>query len=111
LFCCFFAGRTYVWVSPDNPEWGRRSSGVNASIHFDAQGFNRTYWDFFSAFGLFFSVFLLFAAVLACCWGDSRQKLWQRVRSISWALAILLCRSQQLLAGDIAFTTPIVFST
>jgi len=27
--------------------------GLMRSIHFDAQGFNRTYWDFFSAFGLF----------------------------------------------------------
>ena len=43
----------------------RRVLGLMRSVHFDAQGFTRTYWDFFSAFGLFFSVFLLFAAVLA----------------------------------------------
>jgi hypothetical protein len=37
------------------PEWGVGSViDSMRSIHFDAQGFNRTYWDFFSAFGLFF---------------------------------------------------------
>ena len=58
------------------------------SIHFDAQGFNRTYWDFFSALGLFFSVFLLFAAVLAWQLGGLPSEILARVRSPAWALAI-----------------------
>src|ERR1700683_2263963 len=40
------------------------------SIHFDVQGLNRTYWDFYTGFGLFVTAFLLFAAALA--WQLSR---------------------------------------
>lgn len=32
------------------------------SIHFDVQGFSRTYWDFFVAAGFSVGVFYLFAA-------------------------------------------------
>jgi len=35
------------------------------SIHFDVQGFNRTYWDLFVAAGFSVGVFYLFTAVLA----------------------------------------------
>lgn len=35
------------------------------SIHFDVQGFNRTYWDLFVAAGFSVGVFYLFAAILA----------------------------------------------
>ena len=58
------------------------------SVHFDAQGFTRTYWDFFSAFGLFSSVFLSFAAVLAWLLGGLPAETLARVRGIAWALAI-----------------------
>ena len=80
------------------------------SVHFDAQGFTRTYWDFFSAFGLFFSVFLLFAAVLAWLLGGLPAETLARVRGIAWALAICFL-AVTALSWRYAFTTPIVFST
>jgi hypothetical protein len=80
------------------------------SVHFDAQGFTRTYWDFFSAFGLFFSVFLLFAAVLAWLLGGLPAETLARVRSIAWALVICFV-AVTALSWRYAFTTPIVFST
>lgn len=80
------------------------------SIRFDAQGFSRTYWDFFSAFGLFFSVFLLFAAGLAWLLAGFSPETSARVRSIAWALAICFV-AVTALNGRYAFTTPIVFST
>jgi len=80
------------------------------SVHFDAQGFTRTYWDFFSAFGLFFSVFLLFAAVLAWLLGGLPAETFARVRSIAWALAISFI-AVTALSWRYAFTIPIVFST
>lgn len=79
------------------------------SVHFDAQGFNRTYWDFFSAFGLFFSVFLLFAALLAWLLAGLSAEIFARVRSIAWALAICFV-AVTALSWRYAFTTPIVFS-
>jgi hypothetical protein len=80
------------------------------SVHFDAQGFTRTYWDFFSAFGLFFSVFLLFAAVLAWLLGGLSEETLARVRSIAWALVICFV-AVTALSWRYAFTTPIIFST
>src|ERR1700684_323764 len=65
LLLLFAAGHTFG-LRQNNPEWGADAVlGLMRSVHFDAQGFTRTYWDFCSACGLFFSVFLLFAAVLA----------------------------------------------
>jgi len=95
----------------NNPE--RRADavlGLMRSIHFDAQGFRRTYWDFFSAFGLFFSVFLLFAALLAWLLGGLPAETLVHVRNIAWALAICFV-AVTALSWRYAFTTPIVFST
>ena len=65
LLILFALGHTLGFRRVD-PRWGVDSIiGALRSTHFDVQGLNRTYWDFFSAFGFFFTVFLLFAAVLA----------------------------------------------
>jgi hypothetical protein len=93
------------------PEWGVGALlDSMRSIHFDAQGFNRTYWDFFSAFGLFFSVFLVFAAVLAWQLGGLPAEIFARMRLTAWALAIAFV-AVTALSFKYAFTTPIVFST
>jgi hypothetical protein len=94
------------------PEWGVASViGSMRSIHFDAQGFNRTYWDFFSAFGLFFSVFLLFAAVLAWQLGRVPAGTFAPfMRTTAWTLAISFA-AVTALSWRYSFTTPIVFST
>ncbi len=65
LLVLYAAGHTFGFRQ-NNPDWGADAVlALMRSVHFNAQGFTRTYWDFFSAFGLFFTVFLLFAAVLA----------------------------------------------
>ena len=109
LLLLFATGHT-VGFRQTNPEWGVGPLiDSMRSIHFDAQGFSRTYWDFFSAFGLFFSVFLLFAAVLAWQLGGLPTETLTRVRGIAWALAICFA-SITALSWRYAFTTPIVFS-
>ena len=110
LLLLFSAGHTFGFRG-NNPEWGAGAVlELMRSFHFDAQGFNRTYWDFFSAFGFFFSVFLLFAAVLAWLLGRLPAETLARVRSIAWALAICFV-AVTALSWRYAFTTPIVFST
>ena len=65
LLLLFAAGHTLGFRQAD-PGWG-----VDALIesmkakHFQVQGMSVTYWGFFTGFGLFVSVFLVFAAVLA----------------------------------------------
>jgi hypothetical protein len=110
LLLLFAAGHTFGFRQ-NNPEWGADAVlGLMRSVRFDAQGFTRTYWDFFSAFGLFFSVFLLFAAVLAWLLGGLPAETLPRVRSIAWALAGCFV-AVTALSWRYAFTTPIVFST
>jgi hypothetical protein len=109
LLVLFAVGHTLGFRQSD-PSWG--VDGLLSSmrsIHFNAQGFNRTYWDFFSAFGLFFSVFLLFAAVLAWLLARLPAETLARVRSIAWALAVSFV-AVTALSWRYAFSTPIVLS-
>jgi hypothetical protein len=109
LLLLFAAGHTFGFRQ-NNPEWGAGAVlELMRSVHFDAQGFTRTYWDFFSAFGLFFSVFLLFSAVLAWLLGGLPAETLPRVRGIAWALAGCFVAITAL-SWRFAFTTPIVFS-
>jgi len=111
LLVLFAIGHT-LGFRQNVPEWGAGSIiGAMQSFHFDAQGFNRTYWDFFSAFGFFSSLFLLFAAVLA--WELSRLPAGTFapfMRHTAWTLAISFVAFTAL-SWRYAFTTPIVFST
>ena len=109
LLVLFAVGHT-VGFRQSDPSWGVDALlSSMRSIHFDAQGFNRTYWDFFSAFGLFFSVFLLFAAVLAWLLARLPAETLARVRSIAWALPVSFV-AVTALSWRYTFTTPIVFS-
>ena len=64
LLLLFDVGHTLGFRQSD-PKWGVDALLASMrSIHFDVQGFSRTYWDLFVGAGLFVSVFLLFAAVL-----------------------------------------------
>jgi len=109
LLLLFAAGHT-LGFRQNNPEWGADAVlGSMRSVNFDAQGFTRTYWDFFSAFGFFFSVSLVFAAVLAWLLGRLSAETLARVRSIPWALAIFFA-AVTALSWRYAFTTPIIFS-
>jgi hypothetical protein len=109
LLLLFALGHT-LGFRQNNPEWAA-GSVIDAmrSLHFDAQGFKRSYWDFFSAFGLFFTVFLLFAAVLAWQLSSLPVEIFARVRPMAWALAICFA-AVTALSFKYAFTTPIVFS-
>jgi hypothetical protein len=109
LLLLFALGHT-LGFRQNNPEWAA-GSVIDAmrSLHFDAQGFNRSYWDFFSAFGLFFTVFLLFAAVLAWQLSSLPVEIFALVRPMAWALAICFA-AVTALSFKYAFTTPIVFS-
>lgn len=110
LLLLFAIGHT-IGFRQNDPEWGVGSL-INSmrSIHFDVQGFNRSYWDFFSAFGFFFSVFLLFAAVLAWQLGGLPTETLERVRGTAWAFAVCFA-AVTALSWRYAFTTPIVFSS
>jgi hypothetical protein len=58
------------------------------SIHFDVQGFNRTYWDLFVAAGFSVGVFYLFAAILAWQLGGFPVATLALMRGTAWAFAL-----------------------
>ena len=110
LLVLFAVGHT-LGFRQNNPAWGADAVLVlMRSVHFDALGFNRTYWDFFSAFGFFFSVFLVFAGVLSWQLSSLPAEILARIRGVAWALAICFV-AVTALSWRFAFTIPIVFST
>ena len=110
LLVLFAVGHTFDFRQ-NNQDWGADAVlGLMRSVHFDALGFNRTYWDFFSAFGFFFSVFLVFVGVLAWQLSSLPAETLARIRGIAWALAICFV-AVTALSWRFAFTIPIGFST
>lgn len=92
------------------PEWNAGSViAAMQATHVNAQGFDRTYWDFFSAFGFLFTVFLLFAAVLAWQLAALPPEAVARTRGIAWSFAISFV-AVTVLSWQYAFTTPLIFS-
>src|SRR5262249_27465586 len=72
-----------------DPQWGVDALlSSMRSIHFDVQGFNRTYWDLFLAAGFSISAFYLFGAVLAWQLGGLPADILARTRVIAWAFAL-----------------------
>lgn len=65
LLILFALGHTLGFGRVD-PRWGVDSIiGALRSTHFDVQGLNRTYWDFYTGFRLFVTVLLIFLAILS----------------------------------------------
>ena len=83
-------GNTFVFRRT-YPTWGVDAVvGAMRNTRFEIQGLNRTLWDFYMGFGLFTSVFLVLAAVLA--WhlsGMSRDQL-RAASFIMWTFAMCL---------------------
>lgn len=88
LMVLFAVGHTLGFRQSD-PAWGVEAVRVAMqSVHFNVQGFSRSYWDFFVGFGLIGSVFLLFAAVLAWQLGGLRKESLTLMRGTAWALVL-----------------------
>jgi hypothetical protein len=110
LLLLFDVGHTLGFRQSD-PSWGVDSLlGSMRSIHFDVQGFSRSYWDLFVGAGFFVSVFLLFAAVLAWQLGGLSTEALDLMRPTTWALALCFV-AVTILGWRYFFTLPIVFLT
>ena len=93
-----------------DPKWGVDALLVSMrSIHFDVQGFSRTYWDLFVAAGLSVGVFYLFAAILAWQLGGLPAETLARMRVIAWAFALCFA-AITVVSWRYLFVLPIVVS-
>jgi hypothetical protein len=109
LLLLFALGHTLGFRQSD-PTW-RVDSLLDSmrSLHFDVQGFSRTYWDLFVAAGFSVGVLYLFAAVLAWQLGSLPADIVAGMRITAWALALCFA-AITVLSWRYLFVIPIVFS-
>src|ERR1022692_1547905 len=102
------AGHTsgFPW---SDPKWGV-DLGSMQSTHFYIMGFSRTYWDFYVGFGLFVSVILLLAVVLAWQLGGLPPESLALMRDTACTFALCFAAITAL-NWKYFFTAPIVFSS
>src|SRR5678809_1153059 len=109
LLLLFAVGHTLGFRQSD-PEWGIDALlGSLRSIHFDVQGFNRTYWDLFLASGFSVSVFFVFAAVLAWQMGGLPPATLAAMRGTAWTFALAFA-AVAIVSLKYLFVIPIAFS-
>jgi hypothetical protein len=109
LLILFAVGHTLGFRRVD-PHWGIDSViAVLRSTRFDVQGLNRTYWDFYTGFGLFVTVLLVFVAVLAWQLGGLPKNWLSAMPSVTWGLAACF-GAVTFLSWRYFFILPVVFS-
>jgi len=79
------------------------------SIHFNVQGFNRTYWDLFLAAGFSVGVFYLFAAILAWQLSGLPASTLAPMRATGWAFALCFA-ALTVVSWRYLFIIPVAFS-
>jgi hypothetical protein len=110
LLLLFAVGHTLGFRQSD-PTWGVDAllSGMR-SIHFDVQGFSRTYWDLFQAAGFCVGVFYFFAAILPWQLGGLPAATLALMRGTAWTFALCFA-AITVVSWKYLFVLPIVFST
>src|SRR6266576_204914 len=110
LLLLFAIGHIFGFRQSD-PTWGVDALlGLMRSIHFDVQGFRRTYWDLFVAAGFSVGVFYLFSAALAWQLGGLPAQTLAVMRVTVWALAVCFA-AITVVSWRYLFIIPIVFSS
>jgi hypothetical protein len=101
------AGHTsgFPW---SDPAWAV-DLGSMQSTHFYIMGSSRTYWDFYVGFGLFVSVFLLLAVVLAWQLGGLPPESLALMRGTAWTFALCFA-AITVVSWRHLFILPIAFS-
>jgi hypothetical protein len=109
LLVLFAAGHTLGFRQSD-PSWGVDALlGSMRSIHFDVQGFSRTYWDLFVAAGFSVGVLYLFVAILAWQLGGLPAATLAQMRGTAWAFALCFA-AITVVSWRYLFILPIAFS-
>src|SRR5580765_8033118 len=109
LLLLFAVGHTLGFRQSD-PTWGVDTLlGSMRSIHFEVQGFNRTYWDLFLAAGFSVGLFYFFAAILAWQLGGLPPETLALMRPAAWAFALCFA-AITIVSWRYLFILPIAFS-
>jgi len=109
LLILFALGHTLGFQRVD-PRWGIDSIIVALrSTHFDVQGLNRTYWDFYTGFGLFVTVLLVFIALLSWQLGGLSKESLLAMPVVTWGFAACFV-VVTFLSWKYFFMVPMIFS-
>jgi hypothetical protein len=109
LLLLFAAGHTLGFRQSD-PQWGVDALLASMrSVHFQVQGFNRTYWDLFVAAGFCVGIFYLFAAILAWQLARLPAATLALMRGIAWAFAVCFA-AITVVSWRYLFMLPVAFS-
>ena len=109
LLLLLAVGHTLGFRQSD-PQWGVDALLASMqSVHFEVQGFNRTYWDLFVAAGFCVGIFYLFAAILAWQLARLPAATLALMRGIAWAFAACFA-AVTLVSWRYLFLLPIAFS-
>jgi len=109
LLLVFAVAHTLGFRQSD-PAWG--IDGLLASmrsIHFDMQGFSRTYWQIFEGAGFCLSAFFFFAAILAWQLGGLPPAALALTRVTVWAFALCFA-AISFVSWKFLFVLPLVLS-
>ena len=110
LLLLFAIGHTLGFRQSD-PAWHADAVvGAMQSLHFDIQGFRRSYWDFFEGSGFCVGVFFVFSAILAWQLGGVPAATRAQLRVAAWAFASCFV-AIAVLSWLFLFAIPIAFST
>lgn len=109
LLLLFAAGHTIGFRQVD-PAWGVDSLVDSMkSMHFNANGSDRTYWEFFVGFGLFVTVWMVFAATVAWQLGSLPAETLAHMRVVAWGFVICM-GIVTWLSWRYFFLIPVIFS-
>jgi len=109
LLLLFAVGHTLGFRQSD-PQWGVDALLASMrSVHFEVQGFNRTYWDLFVAAGFCVGIFYLFAAILAWQLARLPAATLALMRGTAWAFAVCFA-AVTVVSWRYLFMLPVAFS-
>ena len=109
LLLLFAVGHTLGFRQSD-PQWGVDALLASMrSVHFEVQGFNRTYWDLFVAAGFCVGIFYLFAAILAWQLARLPAATLAIMRGTAWAFAVCFA-AVTVVSWKYLFMLPVAFS-
>jgi hypothetical protein len=109
LLLLFAIGHTMGFRQID-PKWGLDSMIQSMrSIHFNANGSDRTYWDFFVGFGLFVTVLLVLASVIAWQLAGLPPETLAGMRITAWGFVFCFAVVVYL-SWRYFFLIPVIFS-
>jgi hypothetical protein len=109
LLLLFAVGHTLGFRQSD-PQWGVDALlAAMRSVHFEVQGFNRTYWDLFVAAGFCVGIFYLFAAILAWQLARLPAATLALMRGTAWAFAMCFA-AVTVVSWRYLFMLPVAFS-